>query len=108
MTLLDVYDFPKSFWSTNHTGSHSYRLWEEDGYIHIELDLPGTNKEDIELKYDNSPSKQRFHIFVKEKIDNYIYPTRQIIPDLITAKLDLGVLKIKAQIEDSSKQIQIE
>jgi HSP20 family molecular chaperone IbpA len=106
MTLLDIFDYPSPFWVTNHTGSRYYKLWEEDDHVNLEIDLPGVDKKDIELRY--LPENKMFHIFVKEKIDTHIRSPQPINADITTSKLELGILKIRAPILNSSKQIQIE
>jgi len=97
--------FDDNFWISNHSYDYQFRRRYEDGFLIIECDLPGIDKEEIQIDY--LPDTKIFHIFVKDKIDNDIYINKQIVDDKIEAELSLGVLKIRAPLLKSSKRIQI-
>ena len=98
-------------------------VYEKDGIYHIEADVPGLQKEDLSVEYDNgylmiSTSKE------EEKVDkskNYIkkersygYLERQfyvgsIKEDMIDAKFENGILKISVpKQEKTTKLIEIQ
>ena len=104
MVLIDTY---KSWgWPTfSSTTGYSYEQYEEDGNIIININLPGVNKKEAQLSYNEDSKK--FTIFAKEKVDDNIYIQRQIEPEKVEAILEDGVLRIRAPIKNSDRQIQI-
>ena len=99
------------FWEyTNHTKVYSYEKEEADESVTIRAKLPGIKKQDIEVKYNSAD--RIINITVKNDgdvvVNQDILPQRQIDPEGIEAKLELGVLTITAPIQNTDKIIQIE
>ena len=101
-----IYNYPHPFFRFVNTSAPVYKQEEKDDKITIEIQLPGVAKEEIAIKY-NSESRH-INVTVPEKIDQSIYLYRQINPDGIKAKLDLGVLTITAPILNTDRDIKID
>jgi HSP20 family protein len=97
-------------------GSMPVNVKEEDGKVIVSADMPGVQKEDINLKADNdgleisAESKEE----IKEENEKYIrkerssrtyrrrvaWPT-EVDPETVSAEYTDGVLTVKADKEDS-------
>jgi HSP20 family protein len=97
-------------------GSMPVNVKEEDGKVVVSADMPGVQKEDINLKADNegleisAESKEE----IKEENEKYIrkerssrtyrrrvaWPT-EVDPETVSAEYTDGVLTVKADKEDS-------
>ena len=97
--------YPAPFWSYDSTYRYHYTMREEEDNILIDVTLPGIEKQDINLSYNEE--KAILNVKIGEKIDTDIYLQRHINPDKIEAELELGILKIKAPVKNSNKTIQI-
>ena len=106
--MLDRLDLPdRWFYPTMTAGVTTDIGWCREG-SHYErvINLPGIKKEDISLVY--KPEIKVLELTVQ----GYETPRRlslpdQADPDNIAAELNLGVLKIRSPIKDTSRQIQI-
>jgi len=101
--VMFTIDYP--FWTYGVGVGISYETRMEDGVISIDATLPGVPKENIQLTYLDDP--YRINIFVKDEVDQDIHLSNRIDIDNTTAKLELGVLKIRAPIKTSRQTIQI-
>ena len=90
------------------TSANSLGDWEErDGEIAITVDMPGIEKEDIELNVDKNP------VTVEAKKDTRDYSfsntfNQDLNPDTATAEFNNGVLDIKIEIAEEFKGKQID
>ena len=99
----------KPFWEWSNMTASSCLQEETDKGISLKIKLPGIKKENIELKYLSSGAINVTVISDGDVLVNQdIYPQRQIDPEGIEAKLDLGVLTITAPVLNTDKIIRIE
>jgi len=98
--------FPRPFWYYTNSSAYTYKQEEINGSIVTEIQTPGKQKEDIEIKYSSENRSYTITIDGRE-YSSQIYLSRQINPELITATLELGILTITAPILDSDKVIKI-
>ena len=96
----------KNPWGYTNASMYSYRRYYDGNNIIVEVTLPGTEKKDIKLRY--RPDSQSLCIFVKEREEQEIPIYKEIDPDNVTAKLELGVLKITLPFRHTDKEIKIE
>lgn len=127
--FVDFYNMIDDFFSTPlrtlKTENFKLDVKEDDSEYLIEADLPGINKEDVKISYDD----QVLMISVErneekeEKQENYIHRERQVcsmkralnLPNVdksqIKARLENGVLKVmakKTEVQDQSYVIEVE
>jgi len=108
MTLFDTYKpwrtFPVTPWIYTHTGIMSNKVWEEDGCINVEIEMPGKSKSDIFLTFD--PEKLMFTLKVGDREWDF-HISRQVEIDKIDAQLNLGILSIRAPVKNTVKEIEV-
>lgn len=103
---MNIFEYPKPFWDYTNHSAYSYKREERDGNIVTEIQVPGKQKEDIEIKYSSENRSYTITIDGRE-YSSQIYLIKQINPELITATLELGILTITAPILNSDKVIKI-
>ncbi len=82
-------------------------VWEADDAYHVELDVPGVSKEDVELTYEKGtlqivaerkgPEEERKGLHeerVYDKVTRSLDLSEKVDPDSITAELTNGVLHV--------------
>ena len=100
------FSYPAPFYTySSSTSGYSYKVFEQGQNIITEINLPGVKKKDIEMSY--SADQSSIVISIKGGTPHDIYLSRQIDPDKIESKLDLGVLKITCPILNRDKKIEI-
>lgn len=100
------FNYPSPFYTfSNSTSGYTYKVFEQGANIITEVNLPGVKKKDIEMSY--SADQSSIVISVRGGVLQDIYLSRQIDPDKIESKLDLGVLKITCPILNRDKKIEI-
>ena len=102
-----LFTYPQPVWEFS---NHSYTsITQEviDDVMITKIKIPGKTKEQIDVKYSADPMSYTIFVDGAEYGQN-IHIDRQINSDEVTAKLDLGVLTIKAPILNQDKTIQIE
>ena len=101
-----LFDFPYPFYRySNVTYAPTYKTEEIDGKIVGTIELPGRDKEEIDIKYQSESRSIR--VEVKDGPNFSIYLSRQIDSDNITAELAKGILTIEAPIRNTDKRIDI-
>lgn len=94
------------FGEYTNTSMYSYKREVKDNSIIVDVALPGVAKEDVKAEYRSY--SQSLCIFVKDKEEQEIPLYREVDSDKITAKLDLGILKITLPLRQTDKKIAIE
>ena len=103
--MIELLGYPKPLWYRSSTIGRAYKIREIDDRVEVEMDLPGVDKENVELKY--SSENFTLQIRIKDLPDKDIYISRQIDSDNIKAELKLGVLKVTMPIKNTDRTIQI-
>ena len=104
--MIELIGFPKPFWYRSSTFGAAYKIREIDNHVEVEMNLPGIEKKDVELKY--SSYNFTLQVSIKDLQDKDILIAHQIDYDNIKAELKLGVLKVRMPIKNIDKTIQIE
>lgn len=97
------------FHNYNTTGGYVYYTERKGDNYHISINLPGVNKEEIELSYGSDRLYgEKFNIKVPNKnIDRDIFLDHPVDPDKADITLDLGVLNITAPLIDTMRKLAI-
>ena len=82
-------------------------MWEDENALHVELDVPGVAREDVELTFEKgalkivtdrkSPSEERKGLIDQRRYGQLTHTVTlpdSVDPDSITAELDSGVLHV--------------
>jgi len=98
-------NYPYQFWSYSNQSVYSYKRSVKDDHILIEIELPGVEKDTIQLEYVSE--RGVISIKIDDKNIGEVDPLRLIEANGIEAELELGVLKIKAPVLHNNKVINI-
>ncbi len=93
-----------------------YRVWEDDGKVVLELEMPGVTKDNLEIKIENNEleiigkrpvSETKGEYLVKERRDGDFYRVftldNTIDQEKIEAELSNGVLTVQLGLKESEK-----
>ncbi len=93
-----------------------YRVWEEDGKVVLELEMPGVKRDDFEIKIENNELEiigkrpaieTKGEYLVKERRDGDFYRVftldNTIDQDKIEAELSNGILTLQLSLKESEK-----
>ncbi len=93
-----------------------YRVWETDGKVVVELEMPGVKKDDLEIKIENneleiigrrSVEEIKGEYLIRERRDGDFYRVftldNTIDQDKIEAELKNGVLTLELALKESEK-----
>ena len=82
-------------------------VWEEDDSYHVQLDVPGVSKEDVEVTFDkglltisverNAPEEKTANGYEERSYGKSVREVKlsaQVDPETITAELNNGVLHV--------------
>ena len=102
-----LFEYPHSFYkSYNWTSPYrSYKVEEKDNKIIAEIELPGVDRDKIDVSYQSETGSIR--VEVKDGPSFDVLLSRRIDADAITAELDKGVLTIESPILNTDKRIEI-
>jgi len=104
--MFKLNDYPHPSWLYSSTSGRPPYKWEEkDDKIITTIDLPGMGQEQITVLYQSE--NRCINVEVEGAQGYNIYLSREIDPDKITARLELGVLTIEAPIKNTDKRIEI-
>lgn len=105
-TLLTQFFGPKAYHASRSTSAHA-SLWEDDAGYHLEVDLPGVQREDIEITFENRELKVAAerkaadgerNTLVDERsygrVERAVRLPELVDPDSIDAQLSDGVLLV--------------
>ncbi len=102
-------------------GHAAASLWEEDGAVHLEVDAPGVQRDDVGLTYDKgvlevrltrkSPEGERTRLHDERAYGDFVRRVSlpdTVDPDSIEATLADGVLRVQLQKRPEAQPKQIE
>ena len=96
-------------------------IWEENGTVNLQLEMPGVTKDNIDLRVENDHLIVRGHRPLPDEKDNYVVRERAwgdyaqsytlddtIDRERIDAKMERGVLNVTLHLKEAVKPRKIE